>query len=332
MVQRASAAIARAVGNQTRLINDLLDISRIVSGKLMLDLQAVDLATVVQSAVDVARSPAQAKGIGLDLAIRGAHHPIHGDPDRLQQVVANLLDNSIKFTPPGGSIAVSLEALDGKARITVRDTGPGLRKDLIPHLFNRFVQAESSMTRAHGGLGLGLAIVRHIVDVHGGEVHVESPGEGQGTTFTVTLPIARQDEEAAPTARRTVTRSISGVRVLLIDDDDDTRDSCAAMLALNGAEVRAVASVAEGLAAAEAFRPQAILCDIAMPGEDGYAFIRKLRSDQHARQVPTAALTALAGEADRRRALEAGFDMHLAKPIDSDRLATAVATLATQAP
>ncbi len=332
MIQRASAAIGRAVRNQTRLINDLLDISRIVSGKLMLDLQAVDLVTVVQSAVDVARGPAQAKGIRLDLAIRGAHHPVHGDPDRLQQVVANLLGNSIKFTPPGGSIAVSLEALNDKARITVSDTGLGLRKEMVPHLFDRFVQAESSMTRAHGGLGLGLAIVRHIVDVHGGEVHVESPGEGQGATFTITLPMAAQDEQAAPAARRTVSRSIRGVRVLLIEDDDDTRDSCAAMLALNGAEVRAVSSAAEGLAAAETFRPQAILCDIAMPGEDGYAFIRKLRSDGHERPIPVAALTALAGEADRRRALEAGFDMHLAKPIDSDRLATAVATLTALTP
>ncbi len=332
VIQRASAAIGRAVGNQTRLVNDLLDISRIVSGKLMLDLQAVDLATVVQSAVDVARSPAQAKGIGLELEIRGAHHPVHGDPDRLQQVVANLLDNAVKFTPPGGSIAVSLEAFDKQARITVSDTGRGLRKEMVPHLFDRFVQAESAMTRAHGGLGLGLAIVRHIVDVHGGEVHVESPGEGQGTTFTVTLPLAAQDEEPAPSARRTLSRSISGVRVLLIEDDNDTRDSCAAMLALNGAEVRAVSSAAEGLAAAQTFRPQAILCDIAMPGEDGYAFIRKLRSDNHGRRIPVAALTALAGEADRRRALEAGFEMHLAKPIDSDRLATAVATLAALEP
>ena len=329
VTQRASAAIGRAVGNQTRLINDLLDISRIVSGKLMLDLQEVDLATVVQSAVDVARSPAQVKGIGLDLAIRGAHHPVHGDPDRLQQVVANLLDNAVKFTPPGGSIAVSLEAFDHQARITVSDTGRGLRKEMIPHLFDRFVQAESSMTRAHGGLGLGLAIARHIVDVHGGEVHVESPGEGQGTTFTVTLPLAAQDAEPAPAARRTLSRSISGVRVLLIDDDDDARESCAAMLTLNGAEVRAVSSAAEGLAAAAAFKPQAILCDIAMPGEDGYAFIRKLRDDKHGREIPAAALTALAGEADRRRALEAGFQVHLAKPIDSDRLATAVAALAT---
>ncbi|MBN1209076.1 MAG: PAS domain-containing protein [Myxococcaceae bacterium] len=326
-IRRASAAIERAVGNQVRLIDDLLDISRIVSGKLMLDLQAVDLATVVQSAVDVAQISAEAKGIGLELAIHGSLRPVHGDPARLQQVVANLLNNSIKFTPRGGKVVVSLEATDGKAQITVSDTGLGFPAEIIPHLFNRFVQAESSMTRAHGGLGLGLAIVRHIVNVHGGEVRAESPGEGKGATFTVTLPLAAHDGAVAPVARRTVVRSISGVRVLLIEDDDDTREACAAMLEEQGAEVRAARSAAEGLAALERFIPQVILCDIAMPGEDGYAFIRKLRSGSRGREIPAAALTALAGEEDRKRALESGFQMHLAKPIDSDRLAIAVATL-----
>ncbi len=331
-VLRASAAIERAVGNQARLIDDLLDISRIVSGKLMLDLQAVDLTSVVHGAVDVAQPSAAAKGVSLELTIRGHLPPVHGDPARLQQVASNLLNNSIKFTPSGGKVTVSLEAIDGSAHLSVTDTGIGLRSELIPHLFDRFVQAESSMTRSHGGLGLGLAIVRHIVNVHGGRVRAESAGEGRGATFTVMLPLAAHDGAATSATRSTVTRSISGVRVLLVEDDDDTREACAAMLEGQGAEVRAAPSVAEGLAAFEEFAPQVILCDIAMPGEDGYAFIKKLRVDRGEMAVPVAALTALAGEEDRRRALDAGFQMHLAKPIDADRLATAVATLVAAPP
>jgi two-component system CheB/CheR fusion protein len=328
-IRRASAAIERAVGNQARLIDDLLDISRIVSGKLMLDLQAVDLASVVQSAVDVAQASAAAKGVALAFTIQGDLRPVHGDAARLQQVATNLLNNSIKFTPKGGKITVDLQAIDGTAHLTVRDTGMGLRAELLPHLFDRFVQAESSMTRIHGGLGLGLAIVRHIVNVHGGQVRAESPGEGRGATFTVTLPLAPQDDVAASIDRRTVTRSVSGVRVLLIEDDDDTREACTTMLEGQGAEVRASRSAAEGLATLETFVPQVILCDLAMPGEDGYAFIHQLRSGNGGRSaIPAAALTALAGEEDRRRVLESGFQMHLAKPIDADRLATAVATLA----
>lgn len=328
-IRRASTAIERAVGNQVRLIDDLLDISRIVSGKLMLDLQAVDLANIVQSAVDVAQASAAAKGVALEFTIHDHLRPVHGDPVRLQQVAANLLNNSIKFTPHGGKITVGLQALNGNAHLTVSDTGIGLRAELIPHLFTRFVQAESSMTRTHGGLGLGLAIVRHIVNVHGGEVSAESLGEDRGATFTVTLPLALLTDTAPLPPRRTVTRSIGGVRVLLVEDDDDTREACAAMLEAQGAEVRTAHSVSHGLAVLEKFVPQVILCDIAMPGEDGYSFIRKLRTGSGGiRGIPAAALTALAGEEDRRKALESGFQMHLAKPIDADRLATAVATLA----
>jgi CheY-like chemotaxis protein len=281
--------------------------------------------------VDVAQPSAEARGIALELAIQGPIRAVHGDPARLQQVIANLLNNSIKFTPKGGTIAVKLEAIGETARLTVTDTGLGIRAEIIPKLFDRFVQAETAMTRAHGGLGLGLAIVRHIVNVHGGEVRAESPGEGRGATFIVTLPLAAHDRPGSPTARRTVARSITDVRVLLVEDDDDTRDACAAMLKEHGAEVRATGSVAEGLAALENFVPQVILCDLAMPGEDGYAFIRKLRRGSGGnRGVPVAALTALASEEDRRRVLESGFQMHLAKPIDADRLATAVATLAAR--
>lgn len=325
-IRRASAAIERAVSTQAKLIDDLLDISRIVSGKLMLDLEAVDFTSVVQAAVDVAEVHASAKGVTIELAIRGAFRPIHGDASRLQQVVANLLTNAIKFTPSGGHIEVLLESRGETAQLTVSDTGIGLRADMIPHLFDRFVQAESAMTRAHGGLGLGLAIVRHLVDVHGGEVRAESRGDGHGSTFIVTLPLSSR-EPAVPEPRPTVSRSISGIHVLLVEDDDDTREACAAMLEAQGADVRAVSSVAQGLAALEMFMPQVILCDIAMPGEDGYAFIHQLRTGRRGGQIPAAALTALAGEEDRRHALAAGFQMHLSKPIDAAQLAAAVASL-----
>jgi two-component system CheB/CheR fusion protein len=333
-IQRASAAIERAAGNQARLIDDLLDISRIISGKLLLDLQAVDLASVVHGAVDIARGAAEAKGLDLKVAIHGVIGPIHGDPARLQQVFANLLNNSIKFTPRGGNVAISLEAIGGHAQITVTDTGMGFAPEILPHLFDRFVQAESAMTRTHGGLGLGLAIVRHIVEVHGGEVSAESPGPGGGATFRIRLPLAAHDVAPATSAPSSVARSITGVRVLLIEDDEDTRGAFAMMLNELGAEVRAAASAAEGMAAVEQFRPHAIFCDIAMPGEDGYAFIRKLRSQRPDRggQTPAAALTALAGEQDRTRALTAGFQMHLAKPINSARLAAAVGVLSAWTP
>jgi two-component system, chemotaxis family, CheB/CheR fusion protein len=327
-VQHASKAIERAVANQSRLIDDLLDISRIVSGKLMLDLQAVDLTTVVQDAVTVAEPSAEAKGIAITLSAEDDPLPVYGDPTRLNQVVSNLLNNAIKFTPSGGRIGVSLASIDGRARIVVSDTGIGIPSAVMPHLFDRFVQADSAMNRSYGGLGLGLAIVRHLVEVHGGEVRADSDGKGHGATFTVTLPQSAHAFSREPAiVKRTVSRSIRGVRVLLVEDDDDGRVVCAAMLEEQGADVRAAGSVAEALAMAMAFAPQVILCDIAMPGEDGYAFIRKLRRTERGRQTPIAALTALAGEVDRRRTLEAGFQLHLTKPIDAEQLATAVATL-----
>ena len=331
-VQRASAAIERAVGNQARLIEDLLDISRIVSGKLILDLQPVDLRSVVLDAVDAAQAAADAKGVMLALERVDAMPPLHGDPVRLQQVVTNLLHNAVKFTPPGGRVDVLLMVVADKAELTVHDTGIGLRAGMMEHLFDRFVQAESAMTRTHGGLGLGLAIVRHIVTVHGGEVRAESPGDDQGSTFTVTLPLTSMEvQHLAPVARR-VTHSIEGIRVLIIDDDADTREACAAALTTLGADVRTARSAAAGLGAIGQFAAQVILCDLAMPGEDGYAFIGALRRGTTAPTTPAAAVSALASAEDRRRALEAGFQIHLAKPVDAIRLAAAVATLAAPAP
>jgi two-component system CheB/CheR fusion protein len=329
-IQKASAAIERAVGNQTRLIDDLLDISRIVSGKLMLDLQAVDLRAVVQDAVDVARPIADAKGIQLELAIDEGIDPVLGDPARLQQVVANILNNSIKFTPRGGRITVQLQAAAASAEIAITDTGIGIAAEVLPRLFDRFFQAEGSMTRAHGGLGLGLAIVQHLVTIHGGVVHAESAGEGRGgATFRIKLPVVVSDALQAGGARK-LSGGVAGVKVLLVEDDADTRESFASMLEALGAQAQTAASASQGLALVESFRPQVILCDIAMPGEDGFAFIRALRGrgSEHGGLTPIAALTALASEADRRRSLSAGFQMHLCKPIDAVRLTAAVGTLA----
>ncbi|HVW29245.1 MAG TPA: CheR family methyltransferase [Polyangiaceae bacterium] len=329
-IQRASASVERAARAQSRLIDDLLDVSRIVSGKMMLDLGPVDLASVVQEAVDVARPSAEAKGLALEVAVENEVGAVYGDAVRLQQVVNNLLINSIKFTPKGGRVAVRLERTEGQAQLTVCDTGMGIRPEVLPQLFSRFVQADRSVTRTHGGLGLGLAIVRHIVEAHGGEVQAESPGEGKGATFRVTLPAGaakRTTEAAAPKAN---VRDIEGLRVLLVEDDDDTREAYSAMLSELGAEVRAAPSAAAGLDELQRFRPQVIVSDIAMPGEDGFSFIQKVRrlDPDRGGRVPAAALTALASDEDRQRAMRAGFQLHVAKPVDAARLAAVVSMLA----
>jgi two-component system CheB/CheR fusion protein len=327
-IDRPSASIERAANAQTRLIDDLLDVSRIISGKLMLDLEPVDLAAIVREAVDVARSSALAKGLELELTVEGTVTAVYGDEVRLLQVVNNLVTNAIKFTPHGGHIWVRLESKGEQAELSVTDTGMGIHAEVLPRLFNRFVQADSAMTRTHGGLGLGLSIVRHLVEVHGGTVDVESPGEGKGSTFRITLPTGTIDAATAP-APRSVARSIEGVHVLLVEDDDDTREAYAAMLVKLGTQVRAEPSAARALAALSEFRPDVILSDIAMPGEDGYSFIQKVRRLEPERGglVPAAALTALASDEHRQHALEAGFQLHVPKPVAAARLASVVAAL-----
>jgi two-component system, chemotaxis family, CheB/CheR fusion protein len=329
-VMRSSASIERAATAQAKLIDDLLDISRIVSGKLLLDLASVDFQATVRDAVDGARPLAEAKSLELDLVVegaRGTRGTVYGDAVRLQQVVSNLLTNAIKFTPHGGRIAVRLEQLEGQVQLSITDTGMGIPAEVLPHLFARFVQADSSVTRTHGGLGLGLAIVRHLVEVHGGHVEVQSSGEGKGATFRVTLPTGTA--EPGKEIPRVVVRSINGIHVLLVEDDDDTREAYVAMLTELGADVKAVSSAAEAMTALAASRPQVILSDVAMPGEDGFCFIervRRLQADAGG-HVPAAALTALASDADRQRALEAGFQIHVAKPVDAARLASVVGML-----
>jgi two-component system CheB/CheR fusion protein len=328
-VERVIAAIERSVRTQARLINDLLDVSRIASGKLVLDLNTVDPSDIVQNAVDVARASATAKSVALEATLDKAVGTVYGDTVRLQQVLTNLLTNAIKFTPPGGRVTLRLERADGHALITVTDTGMGIRPEVLPHLFERFVQADSSVTRTYGGLGLGLAIVRHIVEAHGGTVDCSSAGEGKGATFRVSLPLG-SGPRSEIAGGRTSTASIQGIRVLVVEDEEDARDAFSIVLGQFGADVRAAPSAAAGLAIIEEWKPQVILCDIAMAGEDGYSFIRKLRklAPNQGGGIPAAALTALASERDREEALAAGFQMHLAKPADGAALAATVATLA----
>jgi two-component system CheB/CheR fusion protein len=328
-VERPSASIERAAAAQAKLIGDLLDVSRIVSGKLMLDLGPVDFAAVVQEAIDLVRPAAEAKGLDLQTSIERLPDMVYGDAARLLQVVNNLLTNAVKFTPNGGRVFVSLERVDRRVELTVTDTGMGIREDVLPQLFTRFVQADSSVTRTHGGLGLGLSIVRHIVDVHGGDVEVESPGEGKGSTFRVSLPLGAAESSVHPPEPRAIARDIRGARVLLVEDDDDTREAFAAMLTEFGVEARVASSASAGLAILNEFRPQAILSDVALPGEDGFSFIKKVRllGSSRGGDVPAAALTALAGDDDRRRALASGFQIHVPKPVDAARLASVVGAL-----
>ncbi|MFN2425660.1 MAG: CheR family methyltransferase [Candidatus Binatia bacterium] len=328
-IERASASIERATKSQAKLIDDLLDVSRVVSGKLLLDLSPVNFAAVVENAVEIAQPMARAKSLALRLVLDQATATVYGDETRLQQVVTNLLVNAIKFTPRDGHIAVHLQQQGEQVKLSVTDSGMGISPEVLPQLFNRFVQADSSVTRTHGGLGLGLSIVRHLVEAHGGTVEVESPGEGKGATFRVTLPVGSAERSMVPVAPRANVRPIQGARVLLIEDDDDTRETYASMLGEFGAEVRAEPSAAAGFLALEEFRPQVILSDIAMPGEDGYSFIRRVRSlgSEQGGRVPAAALTALASIEDRQQALEAGFQMHVPKPVDAARLAAVVSAL-----
>ena len=342
-MRRTGELLERSTWMQVKLIDDLLDVSRIVADKLTLDCSAIDLRVSVQAALDAMSSLIAAKSLELCTAFDPELAPIWADGSRVQQVASNLLTNAIKFTPRGGKIRVTLSAVEGMARLRVTDTGIGIDADFLPHVFTRFSQRDRSITRKYGGLGLGLALVRHLVELQGGTARVKSEGPGHGASFTVTFPFAspgHQNEIApAPPAelghaldRPGRTRQydqLIGLRVLVVDDDLRTREAVREVLELAGTRVELAGSVAEGLAAVAAFDPQAILCDIAMPGEDGYAFIRKLRALESGRvaPIPALALTALAAADDRKRALDAGFALHLAKPVDIDRLREAVLAL-----
>jgi signal transduction histidine kinase/DNA-binding response OmpR family regulator len=342
-VTRALDVIMRNANAQVQLIDDMLDVSRIVTGKMRLDVRPVDLRTVVEAALDVVRPAAEAKHIRLQAVLDPQAVAITGDPDRLQQVVWNLLSNAVKFTPRDGRIQVHLQRVNSHVEIVISDSGQGIAPDVLPHVFERFLQGDSTSTRRHTGLGLGLALVRHLVELHGGTVGASSAGVGHGSTFTVKLPVAIARTGASddarpsrgrvhPTAGVKVTASgpsLDGLRVLVVDDDRDGLDLIATILANGGAEVRACASAAEAFEALQAWRPDILISDIEMPGEDGYALIRRIRALGPATvaRTPAVALTAYGRVEDRLRTLSAGYSMHIPKPVDPTELATVVASL-----
>jgi len=331
----AIETIARNAQAQGRLIDELLDISRILTGKLSLDLRAVNLPPLIQAVVDDVRPAANAKSIHLKAAFDSEIGTILGDPDRLQQIVWNLLTNAIKFTPTGGDVQVRLERNDSHVLITVSDSGQGIATELLPHIFERFRQADSSNTRSNGGLGLGLSIVHQLVELHRGMVTAESSGENTGTTFSVMLPLPSVDEvlnTAEPTNPKTgrnspttAQHSLNGLRVLVVDDEQDTRELVAALLTPCGAEVISVGSAAEALDQMKQQRFDLLISDIGMPEMNGYDLISRIRQlgEEHGGRTPAMALTAYAGTDDRKRALAAGYGMHLPKPFVAAELISA---------
>ena len=336
----ALETIERNARSQAQLIDDLLDVSRVITGKLRLDVKPIDPGSFIESAIEAVRPAAEAKGIRIREAFDEGVAPVAGDPVRLQQVVWNLLANAIKFTPRGGVVEVRLARVDSHVEIVVSDNGVGIGPEFLPHVFERFRQADMSTTRHHGGLGLGLSIVRHLVELHGGTVEAESAGEGRGATFVVKLPVAavRQKETKAervrPLARDTPPAyeypdRLDGLKVLVVDDEPDTREMLSIVLARCGALVTAAGSTREALAAVEKQRPDLLICDIGMPGEDGYDLIRRVRAmpERSDARLPAIALTAYARVEDRLQALRAGYQMHVPKPIELAELIAVAASL-----
>lgn len=335
---RAVDAIERNATVQARLIDDLLDVSSVIRGKFRLEVEPLDLRHVVDAAVEIVKPGAVAKQVAIVIECDEGSGLVTGDAQRLQQVLWNLLSNAVKFTPPGGTIRVRL-ASDGPTEIVeVADDGAGIDPAFLPHVFDLFRQADASSTREYGGLGLGLAIVRKIVELHGGTVSAASDGLGRGATMTVrlprrTVPAPAAEEPGQPAATTAPARLAEGLRVLVIEDDSDSRDLVETLLADRGATVTAVASVADAIAAFAASTPDVVLSDIAMQGRDGYALIQWIREQPgDAGRVPAIALTAYAGEADRRRVMAAGFQAFVAKPFDSDMLVATVASVTRRPP
>ena len=333
-VARALEVIERNAKAQTRIIEDLLDVSRIISGSLLLDMRPIVLGPLIEAAVASAGPAAQTKGVHVDLVLHPSAPLINGDPGRVQQIVSNLLVNAVKFTPAGGRIEVRLEKRGPAVQVVVRDTGIGIRPQFLPYVFDRFRQDDTTEARAHGGLGLGLAIVQHLVTLHSGSITVESGGEGQGATFTVSLPALAEVEpclEPAPAGTFVLDdRALNGLRVLLVDDDVDARDLFTRVLEQCDARVAAVATAPAALAALAHWKPDVMVSDIGLPGENGYVLMRAIRRLTPAQggNIPALAVTAYAGVEDVRRALSAGFQAHRSKPIEPAELALAVGELA----
>ncbi|HET8646913.1 MAG TPA: hybrid sensor histidine kinase/response regulator, partial [Vicinamibacteria bacterium] len=341
VVRKAADTIYRNAQLQTQLIADILDVSRIIAGKLRLDVRPVQLAAVVEAALDTVRPAAQARGVRLEAVLDPEAGPVSGDPERLQQVAWNLLSNAVRFVPAKtGRVHVRLEAVNSHVRLTVEDNGPGIDPVFLPHVFERFRQADSSASRSHPGLGLGLAIVRHLVELHGGVARADNRRDHPGAIFTVELP--RRSVAAAPAlviernprAEQPVwlesAAPLQGVRIVVVDDHEDARELVKAVLERCGGQVHAVDSVPAALAAVQGDRPDVLLADIEMPGQSGYDLIRQVRSlpPELGGLTPAAALTAYAGAQDRVNALRAGFQIHVPKPVQPAELAAVVASLA----
>ena len=338
--RQAIETIFRNANSQCQLINDLLEVSRIITGKLRLEFVACELDSVIEAAAESIRPTAEAKGVRLQVLLEPGVGPVFGDRERLQQIVWNLLSNGVKFTRKGGTVQVTLQRINSHVEIVVNDSGIGINPDFLPHVFDRFRQADGSTTRTYGGLGLGLAIVRHLVELHGGTALADSAGDNQGAKFTVRLPVMVANEHPLPEdlkqpalaeveARDRKPSSLHGLRVLVVDDEIDARTLLSMMLEKCGAQVVAVGSSREGLESIESWRPDVLIADIGMPVEDGYGLIKKIRKlpKKKGGQTPALALTAYARTEDRVRALSEGYQVHLAKPVDRFELAAVVASL-----
>jgi len=347
---RAVQIIERNAEAQLKLIEDLLDVSRIITGKLKMEFLPIPFAPIIENVVNELLPAATAKQIEVDMSVDASAGPILGDPMRVQQIVTNIFANAVKFTPEGGRISLRLERIDSQARLRVSDTGIGISASVLPHIFERFKQADSSNVRVHGGLGLGLAIVHHLVQQQGGSVRAESAGEGHGATFIVDFPIAISEAIRNSSARVDLfsqevqlalkggatftvdTSVLDGVHILLVEDDPDTRELLVTILQECGADVTAVGSAPAALSEVERTVPDVIVSDIGLPGENGYDLIRAIRAlPDPAASVPAVALTAYAGASDRRRALTSGFQTHLAKPVEPDELLAVIASLGRRA-
>lgn len=347
-LDRGLEIIDRNTRLQAQLISDLLDVSRIVAGKLLLEVQRVDLPPIIEGALESVRNTAKARGIQLREALEPVEQPVRGDPGRLQQVVWNLMSNAIKFTPAGGQVDIRLSQIEGHAVISVSDTGQGIPPEFLPHVFDRFRQADATAARRHGGLGLGLSIAKHVVEVHGGRIWAESEGAGKGARFTVELPLLSPQEEAieaceraacaAPEAAgrgpalREAAAPLRGVKVMVVEDEPDARELVRRVLEECEAEVVTASSAPEALDALVRYGPDVLVSDLGMPGMDGYTLIREIRAGKVkvTRDLPALALTAFARPEDRERALLAGYHAHLAKPTEPSELVAMVVSLSGQ--
>jgi CheY-like chemotaxis protein/two-component sensor histidine kinase len=333
---KAMDAVARNVTSLTQIVEDILDVSRIISGKLRLDVQPVELFDAIRDAIETVRPAADAKGIRLETIVEPCAAPISGDPERIRQILWNLLSNAVKFTGRDGRVEVRLERVSSHIAVTVTDTGAGIAPEFLPHVFERFRQADGAPSRKSSGLGLGLAIVRHIVELHGGTVVAQSEGSGRGATFTVRLPLSVAARRSPPADALTAARhnfdcppALEGMRLLVVDDDPDARQMLATLLEACKSDVRVVSSGDEALDLLATWRPDVIVSDIGMPGMDGFRFIEALRRRPASEggQIPAIALTAHARVEHRARALHAGFSSHVPKPVEPVELFAVIASV-----